>query len=110
MYKYYTEGVCSSEIDFEIEDGRVKNVVFIDGCDGNLQAISSLVEGMPVEEVINKLRGIMCRNGTSCADQLARALKDAGRAYDSKDTQIGIKAGLFPAKVKNTGKESNSVI
>lgn len=77
MYRYRTEGVCSSEIDFEIEDGRVKSVRFIDGCDGNLKAVCALVEGMPVAEVIAKLRGVMCRNGTSCPDQLARALEAA---------------------------------
>jgi uncharacterized protein (TIGR03905 family) len=77
MYKYYTKGVCSSEIEFEIEDGVVRNVKFTDGCDGNLQAMSKLVEGMTVTEVIGRLRGIICRNGTSCADQLALALEAA---------------------------------
>lgn len=77
MYKYYTKGVCSSEIEFEIEDGVLRNVKFTDGCDGNLQAMSKLVEGMAVTEVIGRLRGIICRNGTSCADQLATALEAA---------------------------------
>ncbi len=72
-----TQGVCSSEIDYEIENGFVKNVHFTDGCPGNLEAICKLVEGMPVEEVIKRLRGIVCQNGTSCADQLVTALEEA---------------------------------
>lgn len=75
--QYYTKGVCSSRIDFDIDNGLVKNVHFTNGCTGNLQAISMLVEGMPVEEVIKKLRGIVCRNDTSCADQLVTALEEA---------------------------------
>ena len=76
MHRYFTEGVCSSEIDFEIENGCIKNVRFIDGCPGNLEAISTLVEGMPVSEVTKKLRGIQCQNGTSCADQFVKALEE----------------------------------
>jgi uncharacterized protein (TIGR03905 family) len=76
MHKYCTQGVCASEIDFEIENGLVKNVHFTDGCPGNLEAICILVEGMPVAEVTEKLRGIVCQNDTSCADQLAIALED----------------------------------
>ncbi len=78
MHKYFTEGVCSSEIDFEIENGCLKNVKFIDGCPGNLEAISMLVEGMPIAEVSKKLRGIVCQNGTSCVDQLVKALEAIG--------------------------------
>lgn len=76
MTTYHTNGVCSSEINFDIEDGFVKNVHFTNGCSGNLQAISKLVEGMPAQEVINKLKGIVCRNNTSCADQLVSALEE----------------------------------
>ena len=76
MLKYHTQGVCSSEIDFDIENGFLKNVHFTDGCPGNLEAICKLVEGMPVEEVIKRLNGIVCQNGTSCADQLVLALKE----------------------------------
>jgi uncharacterized protein (TIGR03905 family) len=79
MYKYTTKGVCSSKIEFEIEEGFVRNVRFTDGCHGNLQAMSKLVEGMAVNEVICRLRGITCRNGTSCADQLASALEAASK-------------------------------
>lgn len=65
-------------IDFEIEDnGLIRNVVFTGGCNGNLQGISRLVEGMKVEEAINKLEGIRCGyKSTSCPDQLAQALKE----------------------------------
>lgn len=75
MNTYKTKGTCSTEINFEIEDGIIKSVKFIRGCDGNLQAISSLVAGMKVEDAISKLQGIDCKGrGTSCPDQLANAL------------------------------------
>ncbi len=67
--------LCSREIDFEIEDGILKNVSFTKGCPGNLKAICKLVEGMPVAEVTKRLRGIVCQNGTSCADQLVKAIE-----------------------------------
>jgi len=75
--RYKTTGTCSSAIDFEVEDGAVKNVKFIGGCNGNTQGISKLVEGMPAEEVISRLEGIKCGfKSTSCPDQLAKALKE----------------------------------
>lgn len=75
--RYKTSGTCSSAIDFEVEDGIVKNVKFIGGCNGNTQGISKLVEGMPVEEVISRLEGIKCGfKSTSCPDQLSKALKE----------------------------------
>ncbi len=75
-YRYKTQGTCSQQIDFEIEDGILKNVLYYGGCNGNLQGISKLVEGMPVEQVIAKLQGIRCGyKPTSCPDQLATALK-----------------------------------
>ncbi|NLK22834.1 MAG: TIGR03905 family TSCPD domain-containing protein [Clostridiales bacterium] len=78
MYKYKTKGTCSTEIDFEIEDNKIKNVSFKGGCNGNLQGISSLVIGMNVNDVIEKLEGTNCNGrGTSCPDQLAKALKEA---------------------------------
>ena len=77
-YTYIPKGVCSTKVDFEIEDGVVKNVSFLGGCNGNLKAIATLVEGMPVEEVTKKLSGISCgMKSTSCTDQLATALKKA---------------------------------
>ena len=76
-YKYKTQGTCSREISFEVEDGKVKNVSFFGGCNGNLKGIGSLVEGMEVDEVIKKLEGIKCGfKQTSCTDQLAKALKE----------------------------------
>lgn len=75
--RYKTSGTCSSAIDFEVEDGIVKNVKFIGGCNGNTQGISKLVEGMPVDEVISRLEGIKCGfKSTSCPDQLSKALKE----------------------------------
>lgn len=77
MYSYKTKGTCSSEITFSIENDIIKEVNFLRGCEGNLQGISRLVEGMNVEDAINKLQGIDCRGrGTSCPDQLAKALKE----------------------------------
>ena len=75
-FKYTPHGVCSAKIDFEIEAGKVKNVAFTRGCNGNTQGISKLVEGMEVKEVIRRLKGTDCGGrGTSCPDQLARALE-----------------------------------
>ena len=78
-YKYRTKGTCSSEIRFEIDDdNKIRNVSFTGGCNGNLKALAKLVEGMPCEEVIEKLSGIECGvRGTSCADQLTKAIKQA---------------------------------
>lgn len=76
MKKYTTSGVCSKEIFFEIKDGIVTDVSFTSGCSGNLQGLSRLVEGMPVQEVIKRLKGIHCGSkSTSCPDQLAQALE-----------------------------------
>ena len=73
---YKTTGTCSQNISFDITDGRVYNVAFTGGCNGNLKGIGKLVEGMPVEEVISRLEGITCGfKPTSCPDQLAHALK-----------------------------------
>ena len=75
--RYKTTGTCSSAIEFEVEDGIVKEVKFIGGCNGNTQGVAALVKGMPVDEVISRLEGIKCGfKPTSCPDQLARALKE----------------------------------
>jgi len=75
---YKTSGVCSRAIHFEIEDNKLHNVSFEGGCDGNLKAVSKLVEGMDVNKVIELLEGNTCGpRKTSCADQLTRALKAA---------------------------------
>lgn len=75
MYSYKTHGTCSRQINFDVVDGKLSNVSFVGGCNGNLQGIGALVEGMPVDEAIARLSGISC-NGrpTSCPDQLAKAL------------------------------------
>ena len=76
--RYTTQGTCSRFIDFDLEDGIVKNVVFTGGCNGNLKGIGQLVEGMPAEEVIKRLTGTKCGfKPTSCPDQLAKALEAA---------------------------------
>lgn len=76
--QYKPKGVCSQMIQFDIEDNKVRNVGFVGGCNGNLQGISRLIEGMDVDEAISKIEGIHCGfKGTSCPDQLARALKEA---------------------------------
>ncbi|MBQ9766592.1 MAG: TIGR03905 family TSCPD domain-containing protein [Lachnospiraceae bacterium] len=75
--RYKTSGVCATAIDFEVEDGIVKNVKFFGGCNGNTQGIARLVEGMPVDEVITRLEGVKCGfKSTSCPDQLSKALKE----------------------------------
>lgn len=75
---YKTKGTCSSQITFDLEDGKVHNVSFKGGCDGNLKGICSLIEGQEATEVISKLEGICCGfKKTSCPDQLAKALKEA---------------------------------
>lgn len=77
-YEYTPKGVCSRKMIIEIDDGIVTDVQIMGGCNGNLQGISSLVKGMPVDEVIERLEGINCGfKGTSCPDQLAKALKAA---------------------------------
>lgn len=75
---YKTKGVCSREIHFEIEGDTIKSVKFIGGCSGNTQGVARLVEGMKVQEAIDRLSGIDCNGkGTSCPDQLSKALKQA---------------------------------
>ena len=78
QYEYKTKGTCSQKIFFDIEDGKVKNVQFLGGCNGNLKGIGALVEGMNVDDVIARLEGTKCgMKSTSCPDQLAKVLKEA---------------------------------
>lgn len=80
-FTYKTSGTCSREITFEIEDGKVKNVQFFGGCNGNLKGISALVEGQDIDDVISRVEGIKCgMKSTSCPDQLAKALTAAKNA------------------------------
>ncbi len=77
-YTYRTKGTCSRSITFDIEDGVVRNVQFEGGCNGNLKGIGAIVDGMKVEDVIDKLSDIRCGfKSTSCPDQLAQALMEA---------------------------------
>lgn len=85
-YKYVTQGVCASEIHFDLEGNIVKNVEFIGGCNGNLKAISKLIDGWTVEQIYEKLRGNTCGfKTTSCADQLATAVQTA---YENSKNQV----------------------
>jgi len=75
MFSYKTNGVCASTINLEIVDDTIQSIEFIGGCNGNLQGISHLVQGMKVNDVIEKLIGIHCgKRSTSCPDQLSLAL------------------------------------
>ena len=75
MKRFETRGVCSREIQYEVVDGVVTACRFVGGCPGNTQGVAKLAVGRKVEDVISLLKGIECRNGTSCPDQLARALE-----------------------------------
>ncbi|MBE6700758.1 MAG: TIGR03905 family TSCPD domain-containing protein [Ruminococcaceae bacterium] len=84
-HTFRTKKTCSSVISFDLEGNVVKNVVFTGGCNGNLKAISSLVDGLTVEEIENKVRGIKCGfKDTSCSDQLAIAVRSA---YEEENTK-----------------------
>ena len=73
---YKTHGTCSREIHIDVEGDIIKGVKFIGGCSGNTQGIASLVTGMKIDDVINRTKGIDCNGkGTSCPDQLSKAMK-----------------------------------
>ena len=75
--KYNTKGICAARVEFDIEDGVVKNISFLGGCDGNHKGLAALAEGMTPEEAAKRLKGITCgRRTTSCPDQLAVALEE----------------------------------
>ncbi len=75
-YDFIPQGVCSTKYTFDVEDGIIRSVTIIGGCNGNLKGISKLLEGMKVEDVINKLEGTTCGfKNTSCPDQIAKGLK-----------------------------------
>lgn len=85
-YSYHTKGTCSQQIDLEINDNVITNVKFYGGCDGNLKAIPALVNGMTVDQIVEKCSGIQCGfKNTSCADQLAKAVLEA-REMSTKST------------------------
>ncbi|MBI4979790.1 MAG: TIGR03905 family TSCPD domain-containing protein [Spirochaetes bacterium] len=73
-FSYNPKGTCSTEMTFDIVEGKVHNLRIRGGCRGNRRGLSSLIEGMPVDDIISRLKGIECQNGTSCPDQLAQAM------------------------------------
>lgn len=76
-YNYKTKGICAREIIIELNDNIIKSVEFIGGCNGNTKGLSSIVKGMNIDDVIDKLKGITCNSkSTSCPDQLAHALEE----------------------------------
>lgn len=84
-YSYRPSGVCAQNISFDIDGDKITNVSFLGGCNGNLKAISKLVDGMTVDEIEEKLLGNTCGfKPTSCADQLAKAVR---QAYESAKSE-----------------------
>ena len=84
-YTYKTGGTCSTMIDFDIIDGKLHNIVFTNGCNGNLKAVSRLVDGQTVDWIESKVKGIKCGfKNTSCGDQLAKAVREA---YEAEQAQ-----------------------
>ncbi len=75
MEEFTTKGTCSSKIIFEVRDHKIASLKFVGGCKGNTQGVGKLAVGRDIDEVIELLDGVLCRNGTSCPDQLAHALK-----------------------------------
>lgn len=84
MEEYTTRGTCSSKIMFEIEDNKIASLKFVGGCRGNTQGVAKLAVGRDIDEVIELLGGVICRNNTSCPDQLAQALKQYKAAHAGK--------------------------
>lgn len=84
-FSYKTSGVCATEIKFNIENNKIYNIIFVGGCNGNLKAIASLIDGWHALDIIEKLSGNTCgRRPSSCADQLANAVKKAYKKYGVK--------------------------
>ena len=80
MFIYKTHGTCSTQIELEITDGIITHCKIINGCRGNTQGVAKLATGRNAEEIASMLEGIQCRGGTSCPDQLARALESEAKA------------------------------
>lgn len=82
MNTYKTSGVCSREIQFDVENNIITNVQFVGGCNGNTKGISALIKGMDIDDAISRIEGIECgMRGTSCPDQLAKALKQYKQSH-----------------------------
>ena len=85
MCTYSTSGTCSRQIIFDVdEENNLHNLKFIGGCNGNLQGVARLCEGKNIDEIENLLSGVLCRNGTSCPDQLSKAIA----AYNQKSKRV----------------------
>ncbi len=98
-YIYRTHGVCPPEIHFHVQEGRLTEVRFVGGgCPGNAELVSRLLKGLPVEEVMELLPGIDCRNDTSCADQLLRALSAAKGGSLSPSQSFDVRQDVKPRK------------
>jgi uncharacterized protein (TIGR03905 family) len=98
-YVYRTRGVCPPEIHFEVQDGLLTEVRFVGGgCPGNAKLVSRLVEGLPTERVMEFLRGIECRNETSCPDQLLKALSEVGNGSLQPAHSFGVHVDSRPRK------------
>ncbi len=83
MFTYFTSGTCSRQIIFEVdENNKLRNLKFIGGCSGNLQGVARLVEGKDIDEIQKTLQGVICRNNTSCPDQLSRAIEAYKKSKD----------------------------
>lgn len=75
-FRYVTSGTCSRQITFEVDDqNKIHSVKFLGGCAGNTQGVSRLAEGRDIDEVHDLVKGVLCRNGTSCPDQLSKAIE-----------------------------------
>lgn len=86
MYTYATKGVCSKKINFQVVDNKITKLSFVGGCEGNLMGISRLVEGLEVEDAIERLKGIDCNGrGTSCPDQFSKALESITKLQVTSD-------------------------
>ena len=75
-YTYKIKGCCATEVKFEVENNKVKNVEFVKGCPGNTKGLAALLEGMEVNDVVKRLKGVPCKTSTSCPDQFATALEE----------------------------------
>ena len=93
-YDFSPKGVCARRLEFELDGDIVKNVQFMGGCDGNLKALAALTEGMTVDQVCERLKGITCGlKNTSCSDQLAQALAKAQEIEKKKAAERDSQAG-----------------
>jgi len=89
VFEYKTKGTCSVKIQLEIEDGVITHCAFLNGCYGNTEGLARLVTGRNAAETAGRLKGIICRNGTSCPDQLSKAISAYPGSIPKKESSIG---------------------